>query len=355
VLLRSGLRSPHIGAHLRLHPVTGLLGRFDQPFAPWRGAPMTTVCAAVEHGPNQDGYGAKIEVPSVHPGLSATALPWHNSAAYKRALAEFGRTTCLITLCRDIGQGRVAPGGPSAWDPPVVSYTMAEADVESMRAASAACIRILAAAGANKVWTTHVGPAGEHSAVIDAEHRGQVPNRSPTVAALLERVAVAPVGPVGMLGLFSAHQMGSCRMGWSAATSAVDCDGEAWEVDDLFVMDASVFPTASGANPMITTLAVSKMLSTRLAARLQAEDSAASASSSKSVAAPAAAAAAAAAAARAQRRESAARPPSMADRAMTCLTHHPAVVALAVVATVMLARKLIATSETALDSSIASR
>ena len=46
------------------------------------------------------------------------------------------------------------------------------------------------------------------------------------------------------LGLFSAHQMGTCRMGYSPASSVVDADGECWELDDLFVMDASTFPTA---------------------------------------------------------------------------------------------------------------
>lgn len=36
-------------------------------------------------------------------------------------------------------------------------------------------------------------------------------------------------------------------------------------------MDASVFPTASGANPMVTTLAISHMLSHRLLNRLHKE------------------------------------------------------------------------------------
>lgn len=31
VLLRSGLPNPHIGRHLRLHPVTAVLGTFDRP------------------------------------------------------------------------------------------------------------------------------------------------------------------------------------------------------------------------------------------------------------------------------------------------------------------------------------
>eukprot|EP01050_Picozoa_sp_SAG11_P021667 SAG11_NODE_3900_length_2158_cov_2.273919_2_plen_166_part_00 len=95
------------------------------------------------------------------------------------------------------------------------------------------------------------------------------------------------------LGLFSAHQMGSCRMGYDAQSSAIDCDGESWEVDDLFVvrpnypplersalplkrsarqMDASTFPTASGANPMLTTLAIAQLLSARLVRRLAGAD-----------------------------------------------------------------------------------
>ena len=66
------------------------------------------------------------------------------------------------------------------------------------------------------------------------------------------------------IGVFSAHQMGTCRMSSSPKTGAVDPNGELWECDDLFVMDASVFPTASGSNPMVTVVSVSYMLSQRL-------------------------------------------------------------------------------------------
>ena len=70
------------------------------------------------------------------------------------------------------------------------------------------------------------------------------------------------------MGLFSAHQMGSNRMGTDPAQSVVDEDGAVWGVDGLYVLDASIFPTASGANPMVTTLAITHMLATRLAERL---------------------------------------------------------------------------------------
>ncbi len=51
--------------------------------------------------------------------------------------------------------------------------------------------------------------------------------------------------------VFSAHQMGTARMGASDKTSVVDARGECWHVSNLYVSDASLFPTSTGA-PDIT-------------------------------------------------------------------------------------------------------
>lgn len=45
-------------------------------------------------------------------------------------------------------------------------------------------------------------------------------------------------------------------MGVSPKVSVTKPTGETWEVKDLYVSDASLFPTASGVNPMVTTEAV---------------------------------------------------------------------------------------------------
>ena len=42
------------------------------------------------------------------------------------------------------------------------------------------------------------------------------------------------------------------RLGISSETSACKPTGETWEIKDLYVADASLFPTASGVNPMVT-------------------------------------------------------------------------------------------------------
>jgi choline dehydrogenase-like flavoprotein len=52
--------------------------------------------------------------------------------------------------------------------------------------------------------------------------------------------------------LFSAHQMGTCRMSGSESHGPVLPDGMTREVENLYVADASLFPSASGVNPMIT-------------------------------------------------------------------------------------------------------
>jgi choline dehydrogenase-like flavoprotein len=65
--------------------------------------------------------------------------------------------------------------------------------------------------------------------------------------------------------LFSAHQMGTCRMGSDPRTSVCDERGAVRGVDGLFVADASLFPASSGVNPMITVMAVAKMVGEGLA------------------------------------------------------------------------------------------
>ena len=42
------------------------------------------------------------------------------------------------------------------------------------------------------------------------------------------------------------HQMGSCRMGSSPDNSVTNSQGHCWEVEGLYVADASCFPTATG-------------------------------------------------------------------------------------------------------------
>jgi choline dehydrogenase-like flavoprotein len=68
----------------------------------------------------------------------------------------------------------------------------------------------------------------------------------------------------------TAHLMGGCRMGSSAADSVTDAYGRSWELPNLWVCDGSLFPTSGGVNPSLTIMALACRLGahlTRLRAR----------------------------------------------------------------------------------------
>ncbi len=51
------------------------------------------------------------------------------------------------------------------------------------------------------------------------------------------------------------HQCGTCRMGADPATSVVNVQGRAHDLDNLYLADASVFPTSGATNPTLTIAA----------------------------------------------------------------------------------------------------
>jgi choline dehydrogenase-like flavoprotein len=59
--------------------------------------------------------------------------------------------------------------------------------------------------------------------------------------------------------------MGSARAGTDAKTSVCDPHGRVRGVSNLYVADASLFPTSVGVNPMVTVMA----MATRIARAVQ--------------------------------------------------------------------------------------
>jgi choline dehydrogenase-like flavoprotein len=51
------------------------------------------------------------------------------------------------------------------------------------------------------------------------------------------------------------HQHGTARMGNDPAKSVLDKSGRAHDVDNLYVLDRSGFPTGPGVNPTLTIMA----------------------------------------------------------------------------------------------------
>lgn len=82
-------------------------------------------------------------------------------------------------------------------------------------------------------------------------HRGEA--LEPWVA----QVQGLPMGAaVGGRPLFSAHQMGSARMGTDPSSSVADPEGQLHDVRGVWIGDTSAFPTSVGSNPMLTCMAL---------------------------------------------------------------------------------------------------
>jgi choline dehydrogenase-like flavoprotein len=65
-----------------------------------------------------------------------------------------------------------------------------------------------------------------------------------------------------------AHQNGTVRFGNDPKTSALDADCKAHEVDNLYVVDASFFPSSSAVNPALTIMANALRVGDRILERL---------------------------------------------------------------------------------------
>ena len=66
----------------------------------------------------------------------------------------------------------------------------------------------------------------------------------------------------------TAHQAGTCRFGVDPASSVLDLDCKAHELDNLYVTDASFFPSIGAVNPTLTIIANALRVADRVRERL---------------------------------------------------------------------------------------
>jgi len=244
LLLRSGLELPAVGRHLHLHPASGVAGTFATPIEPWSGPPQSVLCdefAAGGAAGAAGGYGFRLETAPAHPGLLALATPWCGARDHRREMQQSARKCTLIVLVRDRSTGRVRVDRDGA---PVVEYRPGRRERAQLRLGIAAASRVLLAAGAGQLLALNHRRLGLR-AVDDPAER----------ASYFEDVARSR-SERNWSTLFSAHQMGSCRMGADPRTAVCDAAGEVFGVRGLFIADASAFPASSGVNPMVTIMAL---------------------------------------------------------------------------------------------------
>jgi len=249
LLLRSGLRG-QVGRNLHLHPGIAAFGIFDEDVRVWEGTTQARYSNEFRHW--DGGYGPILETVPVHPGAGAAAVfPWVSGADHRARMRDFAKVSLCAVLPRDRSAGRVRITRDGT---PRVVYRLSPDDERRIVQGLIEAGRVMEAAGAREVYTTHTRPISykpgansSHSQWSDEVRRRGV------------RKGVT---------FFSYHQMGSCRMGIDPSASVVDGDNECHDVKGLFVVDGSTFPTASGVNPMLSIYAIANRASKKIAARL---------------------------------------------------------------------------------------
>src|SRR5262249_21165933 len=82
----------------------------------------------------------------------------------------------------------------------------------------------------------------------------------------IDQIDQAPWEPCRVT-VFSAHQMGGCRMGDDPYTSVVRSeDLRHHTLSNLHIVDGSVFPTSLGVNPQESIYGLARLMATRIAA-----------------------------------------------------------------------------------------
>jgi len=240
LLLRSGLKHPALGRHLYIHPSTVDIGVFDEEIASWSG-PLQTAHSNQFADLDGHGFGFKFEVTPIYPGLGASALPWESGQSYKRRMLELKHSVSLLVLMRERAGGRVSI---DKWGNPVIHYALSKADAQHLLRGVKEGARLLTAAGAREVYTLHTRVTR-----ITRKEKNN-PMAWERFDARVDRLGAGP----NNIMLFSAHQMGTCRMGADPAKSITDERGKVHGYHGLYVADGSIFPQASGINPMITIM-----------------------------------------------------------------------------------------------------
>jgi choline dehydrogenase-like flavoprotein len=236
ILQRSGITAGGaVGGTLFSHIGGGMVGIMDEVVDPWVGATQG-------YGAMSDEIrGMKYECLWAPP--SVLMVRWGDVGHdFLRRLDEVKRATVIATVYRARVRGRVKArrnGMPDMllWIPDDEARTV----FRGLKIGAEA----LLAVGARYVHTGVPGVVDEMRTPADTES------------------LLSPRLRAKHLQMSATHVFGSCRM--SQRDGAVDETGKIRDVNGLYVADASLFPSPSAVNPQTTIMALSDLVSRRLA------------------------------------------------------------------------------------------
>lgn len=239
ILMRSGLKeqNKNIGGQLRVHPACWVGARYSEDVRGWDGVMQSFYV--------DQWKDLRILMEATFTPLPF-AGPWLPGVGntFKGAIEGFAKIASIGVHLSDRSYGRVKI---NRYGDTVLGYRLVQDDVRRVLFGIARAADIHFAAGAVEVYP----------------HVGNIDRIKPGQQQSLENSRFKAKD----LKLEAFHPMGTARIGPSSHGSVTDGSGEVHGVEDLYVSDASLFPTSLGVNPMLTIMALASLIGRSIAER----------------------------------------------------------------------------------------
>ena len=254
VLLRANVPDPYrqIGTRTFLHPTVISAATMPEAVNGFSGAPQSIYSDHFLSTQPIDGpVGYKLEVPPIHPVLTATTLIGFGQQ-HAELMAQMPNVQVIIALMRDgfNAQSQGGTVGLKSDSTPLLDYPLDGYLWDGARRALKSMAAVQFAAGAKSVLPMHEN-AQAYTSLAQAE-------------AAIDAFPME----VARMHVVSAHVMGGCAMGADPKRSVVDGAGRFHHLENLHVFDGSVFPTSIGANPQLSIYGIVSRNASRLATQL---------------------------------------------------------------------------------------
>jgi len=229
-----------VGRNVTFHEYSASVGLFDDPIYAWAGGGYVSASSFEHYHHNESrGHASGGHIASAGVGIplpinwSVPGKPLWGADAKQMDRERFNHTMAVAMVLHDMPQhsNRVDldPSVIDAWGLPVARVTL----------------------------SPHENDLAQGCYLID---RG---------ADVLEAAGATQIDKVYATKVTGncSHQHGTARMGDDPDTSVLNRWCQAHEIDNLFVVDGSPFPTATGANPTLTIMANAWRVADHIAAR----------------------------------------------------------------------------------------
>ncbi len=237
LLLRSGLGGRQAGQNLHIHPACWVGARYAEEVRGWDGVMQSYYIDEWER------ERLLLEATFTPLAFGGAWLPG-TGREHQRAMLEFGQVGSIGVHLSDASSGRVSLAADGSLK---ARYKLTQADADRLVFGIARAAEIHFAAGATEVYP-NIARAG---------------TLTPGRLTEFEATGFKPAE----LRLEAFHPMGTARIAKSSSEGVCAPDGSVHGTPNLYVADASLFPTSLGVNPMMTVIAFADRIASDLVAR----------------------------------------------------------------------------------------